>query len=318
MRAVVNAGGAWIDRVNAQLGLATAFMGGSKGSHLVIDNPALLAALGGHMVYFGTPDGRVNLLYPFFGKVLAGATDLPIRDPDAAFCDAAESRYLRAAIAEVFPGIPIAEEQVVYRFSGVRPLPRSDLGDIGSVTRDHSILTAALPGTDTPVFCLVGGKWTTFRAFAAEVSDQVLAHLGRARRVSTAGMPIGGGRDFPCGPAEREALAAELAGIGGVSAARANTLLSRYGSRARDYCQALAGRGERPLASLPDYAREELLHLSRTEWVVTVEDLLRRRTAIALTGNESAAVRDEVARLVGLPIAPPADTRAQTLYEAQL
>ena len=73
---VVNAGGAWIDGVNAALGLPTRLMGGSKGSHLVVDNPRLLAALDGRMVYFGTPGGRVNLVYPFSGRVLVGATDI--------------------------------------------------------------------------------------------------------------------------------------------------------------------------------------------------------------------------------------------------
>ena len=304
VKAVVNAGGAWIDRVNAQLGLDTAFMGGSKGSHLVVENPALLAALKGRMVYFGTADGRVNLVYPLLGRVLVGSTDIPVDDPDTARCDADETAYLCAAVAEVFPRIPVTEDQVVYRFCGVRPLPRSDAADIGSVTRDHSIATTALPGTTIPVYCLIGGKWTTFRGFSEQATDQVLAHLGRPRRVTTAGMPIGGGRDFPRDPAARQALAAELARLGGLSPARAETLLSRYGTRARAYCELLAGRGETMLATLPTYAREELLHLCRTERVGTLDDLLRRRTAISLSGQASPAALEELAGILPGTIDP--------------
>ena len=77
---VVNAGGAWIDGVNAALGLPARLMCGSKGAHLVVDSPRLLAALDGRMVYFfGTPDGRVNLVYPFSGRVLVGAPPTSLR-----------------------------------------------------------------------------------------------------------------------------------------------------------------------------------------------------------------------------------------------
>ncbi|MCB1410053.1 MAG: FAD-dependent oxidoreductase, partial [Rhodobacteraceae bacterium] len=137
-------------------------MGGSKGAHLVVENAALLKALNGHMVYFGTADGRVNLVYPFMGRVLIGSTDIKIEDPDAAVCDEGEADYLRAVVAEIFPAIPVTEDQIRFRFSGVRPLPRAD-GDIGLVTRDHSVAEKSLP-SGVPVLCLIGGKWTTFRA----------------------------------------------------------------------------------------------------------------------------------------------------------
>lgn len=313
VKAVVNAGGAWIDRVNATLGIESRLMAGSKGSHLVVENPTLHAALRGRMVYFGTPDGRVNLVYPLLGRVLIGSTDIPAPDPDAARCDNAETAYLLGAVAAVFPRIPVREDQVVYRFCGVRPLPRTDAADVGSVTRDHSIETLALPGCAVPVFCLIGGKWTTFRAFSEQAADRVLAALGRARRTSTVGVPIGGGRDFPRDAAARRAMVRELAGLGGVAPDRAETLLARYGTRARAYCAALAGRGETRMRGLPDHAREELLHLVATERVGSVDDLVRRRTGIALTGLATDEVLAEIAALlppetrgVAFPVEMPA------------
>ncbi|QYZ69549.1 glycerol-3-phosphate dehydrogenase/oxidase [Neotabrizicola shimadae] len=297
---VINAGGAWIDAVNGALGLQTQLMGGSRGSHLVVENPALSRALAGRMIYFGTPDGRVNLLYPFAGKVLVGATDIAQVEPDKARCTDDEEAYLCAAVAEVFPDIPIRPDQVVHRFCGVRPLPRAG-NEVGAVTRDHSVARLALPGTAVPVDCLIGGKWTTFRAFSELAADRALKDLGLARRVSTAGLAIGGGRGFPRDAAGRRALALRLAKAGGLSAERADVLLSRYGTRAEAYCTALRGRGEAMLASLPDFAREEIRHIAATEKVGGIEDILHRRTLIGMTGRDRPEVRAEIAALLEAP-----------------
>lgn len=301
-RVIINAGGAWIDRINAELGLKTALMGGSRGSHLIVDSPDLLAALGGRMVYFGTPDGRVNLIYPFAGKVLVGATDIAQTDPDTASCSDDEVRYLCAAVAEVFPDIPIRPEQVVTRFCGVRPLPRAD-GDVGSVTRDHSIATVRLTDADVPVHCLIGGKWTTFRAFSEIAADRALADLGARRKVSTKGLAIGGGRGFPRDAAGQDAYATRLSRIGGISEARANILMWRYGTRAEGYALSLRGRGETMLGTLPDFAVEEIRHIAATERVGGIDDIIHRRSLIGLTGRDSEAVRAEIATVIATVIA---------------
>ena len=296
-KVIVNAGGAWIDKINAHLGLNSHLMGGSRGAHLVVDNPALLRALGGRMVYFGTADGRVNLLYPFFGKVLVGATDLAQPDPDLATCTEAEADYLCRSVAEVFPQIPIGPDQIAFRFSGVRPLPVST-GEIGGVTRDHSIARVTLPGTSIPIVCMIGGKWTTFRSFSEQAANEVMALLGVSRKSTTANLAIGGGQGFPRKPAARAALVADYARLGGIAHLRADTLLSRYGTRAHAYCASLNGGGEVMLKFQPDYAQQEILHLVRTECAVTVEDILRRRTLIAMTGGDTLPLRSEIAALI--------------------
>ena len=293
-KVIVNAGGAWIDRINLTLGLQTRLMGGSRGSHLVVDNPPLLAALAGRMVYFGTADGRVNLIYPFAGNVLLGSTDIPQPDPDAAICTDDEAAYLCAAVAEVFPDFPITPDQIRCRFAGIRPLPRSDGPDIGAVTRDHSITTLRLPDSDLPVLCLIGGKWTTFRGFSEQTSDLVLGHLGRTRRVTTAGMAIGGGKNMPRDPAAKAMLARDIASETGTALPRVLALLGRYGTKSRAYLHSLGKRPETPLPGCPEYSQEEIRHICRTERVKTVEDVLRRRTLISLTGRDGAEVRQAV------------------------
>jgi glycerol-3-phosphate dehydrogenase len=299
-RVVVNAGGAWIDAVNARLGIPSRLMGGSRGSHLIVDHPALLKALDGRMIYFGTPDGRVNLIYPFMGKVLVGATDIAQSDPDTALCSEEEQSYLCAAVAEVFPDLPIRAEHVVHRFCGVRPLPRAD-GPIGAVTRDHSIASLTLPGTSIPVHCLIGGKWTTFRAFAEVAADRVLADLGLARRITTRGLAIGGGRDFPREGQARRDYVSKLALMGGITPARAEALLSRYGTRALAYCATLRGRGEAMLTQAPDHSVEEIRHIAATEKVGGLDDILHRRTLIGLLGGDCPALRAELSAVLEAP-----------------
>lgn len=279
--AIVNAGGAWIDGVNAALGVPSQLMGGSKGAHLVVENSALLRALNGHMIYFGTADGRVNLLYPFMGRVLIGSTDHRIEHPDDAVCSDEEADYLRVAVGEIFPDIPVTPEQIRYRFSGVRPLPREG-GDIGMVTRDHSIVELELD-SGTPILCLIGGKWTTFRGFSEQVADRLLDLIGRKRVCGTRDMQIGGGRDYPDSDSRRAWVSAR-AESSGLSSARIEELLCRYGTRLDKMLPALSG-GESMLIHLPGYSREELEWLCQNERVGSLADLFMRRTSIAISGQ---------------------------------
>ena len=302
---VVNAGGAWIDRVNARLGLRTRYIGGNKGSHLILDNPRLHDALAGKMIYFGVSDGRIGLLYPFMGRVLVGSTDIPVEDPDTAVCDDAERDYMLSTLHEVFPGIPVGPEQIVYTYCGVRPLPRADGLDPGAVSRDHSIETDVLPNTEIPVYSLVGGKWTTFRGFAEEAADKVMAQLGMKRRESTELRAVGGGKDFPRTAAERDRAIAQIAQAG-VSGNWAQALLDRYGMRAVAVAAFCASRADQRLRSLPDYTAGEITFICLHECVGRVADILFRRTDVALSGRLTLAVVREVAEIAAAALGRPA------------
>jgi glycerol-3-phosphate dehydrogenase len=73
---VVNASGPWTDLTNDALGTDTRFMGGTKGSHIVLDHPELLEATQGREIFFEHSDGRIVLIYPLKGRVLVGTTDI--------------------------------------------------------------------------------------------------------------------------------------------------------------------------------------------------------------------------------------------------
>lgn len=293
---IVNASGAWIDRVNAALGVQSRYIGGAKGSHLILDNPALLKALGGKMVYFGASDGRVGLLYPFLGHVLVGSTDAPIADPDLALCEDDERDYMLGIVREIFPRLALSAEQVKYVYCGVRPLPKSDAADPGAVSRDHSIAEDRLPETGAPIYSLIGGKWTTFRRFAEEASDRALATLGNSRKLSTEGTSIGGGRGYPQNPTERQGFLEKLSALA-IDSERAPTLIDRYGSRALEIARACAEGHDQPLRSLPDYSTAEIRFLFRNEIVGRLADVLFRRTDISLSIRLTRAVAREIAEI---------------------
>jgi len=292
---IINAAGPWIDRVNHALTKPTGYIGGAKGSHLVLDNPALRAELGEHMIYYGGSDGRVCLVYPFFDHVLLGSTDIPVEDPDSAVCTPDETAYMLQTLREVFPDITITPEQVIYHYAGVRPLPQVDAANPGEVTRDHSLQQDRIAAL--PAYSMVGGKWTTFRAFAAEATDTVLGTLGCARRRSTESEPIGGGRGFPETERARSDWIAAFANRYGVPPARGAILLERYGNAAHRIAESSGNAFSEGLVSLPDYSRGEIQALIRGEQVVTLADLLFRRTTIAIAGRLTQTVIEELAEI---------------------
>ncbi|MBD9529514.1 glycerol-3-phosphate dehydrogenase/oxidase [Paracoccus sp. PAR01] len=274
---IVNATGAWLDKTAAELGgqAGTRLVSGTKGSHLIIDNPALLNALNGHMIYFENADGRVCITFPYLGRVLAGSTDIRVERPGRTRCDEAEADYILDSLRLVFPGIALDPGQIVFSYSGIRPLPASDHDFTGRISRGH--FTRRIDGS-VPQICMVGGKWTTFRAFAEQVADEVLAELNLPRQQTTDRLAIGGGRDHP-GVAQLErSLQAEFR----ISAARAKRLATIYGTRARDLLA--YSPDETALSPNCPLSRDEVLWLARQERLEHLSDLILRRSDLAITG----------------------------------
>ncbi len=297
---VVNTSGPWTDLTNAALGDATAFMGGTKGSHIVLDHPQLFDACGGREIFFEHSDGRIVLIYPLKGRVLVGTTDLEHDMADPIVCTEAEVDYFFALISHVFPAIAVSRDQIVYRFAGVRPLPRHGDLSAGFVSRDYRIEERRLPGAGAAgpvVLSLVGGKWTTFRASAERLADRVLRALAVPRRRSSRAVAIGGGRGFPITERARQRWFDEHAPA--IGRGRAGVLLDRYGTVAEQVIAAiLADPADAPLRSAPSYSTAELRHLARTEQVVHLDDVLRRRTSLAFTGAASRDCAAEVAKAI--------------------
>ncbi|WP_267554568.1 glycerol-3-phosphate dehydrogenase/oxidase [Rhizobium rhizogenes] len=283
---VINAAGPWIDHVNAALGAPSHMIGGTKGSHILLDHPELVRSLNGHMIYFEADDGRICLVYGYLGQALVGSTDIPCDDPDNVRCEEPEIEYFLDSVRSLLPGLRFEREQVTYSYSGIRPLPASDASSPGLISRDHSApVVEAEAGRPFPVISLVGGKWTTFRGFAEEVADTVLKRLQRTRKTSTERLAIGGGQDFPITSNERASWIRAIAAKTGAEASRVDELLGRYGTTAAailahhsDYADSTR------ISGAPRHSALEIDWIARQELVVHLSDIVFRRTTLAIEG----------------------------------
>ncbi|NQX14968.1 glycerol-3-phosphate dehydrogenase/oxidase [Rathayibacter sp. VKM Ac-2857] len=294
---VVNVSGPWTDFTNTALGTTTKFMGGTKGSHIVLDNPELVEACEGREMFFEHSDGRIVLIYPLKGRVMVGTTDIEADPNEPAVCTEEEIDYFFELVNHVFPSIPVTREQIVFKFSGIRPLPRHDDETPGFVSRDYRIEPSTLPGGKTPVLSLVGGKWTTFRALSEHLSNEVFKRIGVTRRVSTVKTAIGGGKGFPRTDASRAQWISQHRS--GLSSARTGQLLERYGTRAQEVIEALADGHDEALDFDKDFTTGEIRYLAERESVVHLIDLVMRRTNHAFTGGLSRELLEELAQHTG-------------------
>ncbi|MEO8283027.1 MAG: glycerol-3-phosphate dehydrogenase/oxidase [Pseudarthrobacter sp.] len=312
---IVNTTGAWVDLTNEAMGAASRFMGGTKGSHIVLDHPDLLEACKGREIFFEHTDGRIVLIYPMGDRVLVGTTDVDADMAQDAVCTDGEIDYFLELIGHVFPDIPVDRGQIVYTFSGVRPLPRHDATQPGFVSRDYRIERRA-GGPGAVVFSLVGGKWTTFRALAEHLANDVLAELGMERQVSTAALAIGGGAGFPADEAGVQAwIKAHISANRGAD--RTALLLTRYGTRAEEVISFLDGGPDQLLRSTLELSVRELEFMARHEQIGHLTDVLIRRTSLAFRGLVTGELLNEVSEVMAGPLGWDAAAQAREIHHAE-
>jgi glycerol-3-phosphate dehydrogenase len=291
---VINASGPWTDLTNQAFGGETKYMGGTKGSHIVVDNPELLEATKGRELFFENNDGRIVLIYPLKGRVLIGTTDIDADPSKPVTTTDEEIDYFFGLVKHVFPQIELTRDHIVYSYSGIRPLPRHEDTAPGFVSRDYRIVDTPIAGLpSTTVLSLVGGKWTTFRALAAHLSTDVTTKLGITRTVDTTGMPIGGGKDFPTTDAQRALWIKSHRD--GLDASIVEGLLERYGTRAAEVVDVLVDGPVQPLESDPTLTRAEVAYFARHEQAVHLIDVVLRRTNLAFVGGVTIDLLDELA-----------------------
>ncbi len=289
-KVVVNSSGPWTDLTNDALGSPSALMGGTKGSHIVLDHPELLEATGGREIFFEHSDGRIVLIYPLKGRVLVGTTDIEADPREPSVCTEEEVDYFFDLIRHVFPTIVVDRSQIVFRYSGIRPLPRHEDTQPGFVSRDYRIVVDE-GSNRAPVVSLVGGKWTTFRALGESLADRVLGLLERSRTTSTERLAIGGGKSYPADRDSRELWLRR--NLSRQSSARQAALFDRYGTRAALVASFIEAGDD---AELLDgmLSTRELVWMARRERAVHLTDVILRRTDLAFTGQVNRAVLEEV------------------------
>jgi len=294
---VINAAGPWIDLTNRKLGMSTRYIGGTKGSHIVVKHDELHKAIGDHEFFFENEDGRIVLIFPLFDRVLIGTSDIPVDFPDDVRCTNDEINYFLDLVLRIFPTIKLSRADIVFQFSGVRPLPYSGATAASQISRDHSIevLSGNWTNLAFPVYSLIGGKWTSFRAFSEQVTDKVLIHFGMARKKDTDALPIGGGRGYPHAEDDLQRQIESLSAWTGVTKEKLMILFERYGSRAEAIATFMNGGTDFILRTMPDYSRREITFLIQHEKIHHLDDFFLRRTMLAMLGRVTREMLEELA-----------------------
>ncbi len=284
-RALVNAAGPWVEQV---LGLSAGIHARAKvrlvqGSHIVV--PRLFNHDRAYILQ--NPDGRIVFAIPYQGDfTLIGTTDRDYSgDPASVRATPEEIAYLCSAASENFSR-PVTPSDVVWSFSGVRPLYDDGASEAKAATRDY-VFELDADDRQPALLSIFGGKITTYRRLAEAALDRLAKHLPAdvaaklaAKRGWTAHTALPGG-DFAAGAHDGVASKLRLT-YPFLAADHADRLVAAYGTRAA-YILGSAGR----LADLGhDYGatltEAEVRYLVAQEWARSADDIIWRRSKLGL------------------------------------
>lgn len=286
-RCVVNATGPWVSEVlRASLNVrARRNVRLAKGSHIVV-----------HRMFdhdyayiLQNRDRRIVFAIPYESHyTLIGTTDVDYHgDPRSVSISEEETNYLCEAVNAYFKD-PISPADVVWSYSGVRPLLEDESSVLSAVTRDYALEMDATAG-HAPLLSVFGGKITTYRRLAEEATALLQAPLGNRQPAWTADAPLPGG-DIPGAD-----MARFLGGLKQRHPWLPAALARRYGRTYGTRTQRLLGAA-RSLAELGadlgDGMHEaELRYLVRDEWALSTDDVLWRRSGMGLHAGAGTAER---------------------------
>ncbi len=275
-RAVVNATGPWVSRFTRDASPVSVCHSIRlvKGSHIVVPR-----IYGHRFAYlFQNEDHRIVFAIPYEREfTLIGTTDVEYAgDPAAVHIDPAEVSYLCAAVSRYFAK-PVRPEDVVWSYSGVRPLLDDEEADPASVTRDYALELDQHPA---PLLTVFGGKITTYRKLAESAVDILARPLGSRTPAWTAHALLPGG-DLPRGNYARFLRSLERA-YPWLPPTLRNRYAHAYGTRVTHIlgdARSVADLGEELLPQLYEREADYLCHM---EMAQTAEDILWRRTRLGL------------------------------------
>jgi glycerol-3-phosphate dehydrogenase len=296
-RALVNAAGPWAGQFlagHAHLPQAKTLRL-VKGSHIVV--PRLFDH--DHAYILQNPDKRIIFMIPYEREfTLIGTTDVEHTGPiGQARIEQAEVDYL-CEQASRYLAKAVRPADVVWTYSGVRPLLDDESGDPSAVTRDYQL---ELDTEGAPLLTVWGGKITTFRKLAEEAADLVAAPLalGRGAWTAQAALP-GGDLGAWIGPTQRPDT--DFAAFEQAFAAKHPTLAPALCHRLARAYGTLAERVFAPGAPndglgapvAPGLYESELHYLHAREWARSADDVLWRRSKLGL--QMTSAEREAVAK----------------------
>ena len=295
-RVVMNAAGPWVDRLLAAFGEVNSprFIGGSKGSHIVVGQ--FPGAPQDVVYYESQADGRLVLVIPWMNRYLIGCTDnLYNEEPDSARAEQSEIDYLLNEVNTLVPRAQLTADDVLYTYSGVRPLPYAPGVPEWKIPRSHIIHDHAADGVDG-LFSVIGGKLTTFRQLSEDAVDLTLRSLG-AKKIKTITLtsPLPGARvanyaDFSQGFLANVALPALVA----------KRLLALYGVRAANIADLVSDDAR--LGEIVDEKSgalaAEVFFAVHDEFARTLTDVMARRLLLAFEPDHGIDGAERIAEIM--------------------
>ena len=287
-RVVVNAAGPWadrlLDRVEGRGGRPPTRLRLVRGSHIVVRTPP---GIGSDAWTLQHTDGRVVFVIPWLGGRyrIIGTTDVTHEgDAASARCSTTERDYLLATVNRFFHH-PLRPEDVVWDWSGVRPLVDDGEAEPSKITRDYRF--ALERHGDGALLTVFGGKLTTHRLLAERALDQLAPIVGPLSAPWTRTAPLAGG-DVPAD--QLDAMAA--AGPAILPSATRARLVHTYGSTARALFETVLQQPLHAREIAPGIPEVELRHAIDHEDARTADDFLFRRTKtfIDLAGPDMGAI----------------------------
>ncbi|WP_245470032.1 glycerol-3-phosphate dehydrogenase [Mesorhizobium sp. M7A.F.Ca.MR.362.00.0.0] len=289
-RALVNAAGPWVNDIVSRVAgqNSTRNVRLVKGSHIVV--PKFWEGRQAYLIQ--NNDKRVIFVNPYENDLaLIGTTDIPYEGrPEEVVAEASEVDYLIKVVNRYFKR-QLTPQDVVYSFSGVRPLYDDNADNPSAVTRDYIFELDASNG-NAPLLSVFGGKITTFRKLSEHALEKIQPFFPMMKKAWTAKIPLPGG-DLP--NADFEQFLSDLhSEFSWLSPSLVKHYARSYGTRAR---QLLAGaQREADLGRRfgPDLYEREARFLAETEWAGTSADILERRTkhGLHLNAAERKAFED--------------------------
>ena len=287
-RMLVNAAGPWVDNVIAGV------LGRNnvhnvrlvQGSHIVVKRKFSDP----RAYFFQNPDGRIIFAIPYERDfTLIGTTDRDYTgDPRVAKITEGEIDYLCRAASDYFAE-PVLREDIVWTYSGVRPLFDDGASKAQEATRDYVLKTEE---GDAPLLNIFGGKLTTYRRLAEQALEKIGEALGVKGAPWTAGSHLPGG-DFGVQTYGNEVKALK-ARHPFLAERHAERLVRCYGTDAARILAGAEAAGALGRHFGGTLYEVEVRWLVEREWACTAEDILWRRTkqGLLLSREETAALED--------------------------
>ena len=283
-RAVVNASGPWAVKFLQQAAQhpADRNLRLIKGSHIVV--PRLFEHQ--HAYIFQHPDGRIVFAIPYERDfTLIGTTDIDYHgDLNQVAIDDKEIAYLCELVSRYFRK-PVQPADVVWSYSGVRPLVEDASASASAVTRDYRF---ELDHEGAPMLTIFGGKITTFRKLAEEALALLAPLLGNTYGPWTEGACLPGGDIYGAKPQNRSVREFEryVQGLQQRYGWLPPELVSRYahayGNRIHVMLDGRQSRADMGEELAPGLYAAELDYLVAHEWARTAADILWRRSKLGL------------------------------------